>query len=100
MVRLLQDQWVLIMIISQDFFLGDEGICFDDVKTMIFRRLRLLERQHFVSIRARYNTESVSAYYFCLIPVRDEVEWRMVFQMASVGMNWRIIELYVEVFFK
>jgi hypothetical protein len=77
------------------FFSRDEGICFDDVRTMIFRRLELLERQHFVSISARYNTGGASVYYFCLIPVRDEVEWRIIFQMESAEMNWRVIELYV-----
>jgi hypothetical protein len=79
-------------------FLGDEVIRFDDVRTMIFRRLRLLERRYFISISARYNIGGASAYYFCLIPIRDEVEWQMIFQMASVEMNWRAIELYVEVF--
>jgi hypothetical protein len=79
-------------------FPGDEGIRFDDVRTMIFRRLGLLERQYFVSISARYNIGGASAYYFCLIPIRDEVEWRMIFQMTSTEMNWRVIELYVEVF--
>jgi hypothetical protein len=78
---------VLIMIISQDFFPRDEGIRFDDVRTMIFRRFGLLERHHFVSIRARYNNGGASAYYFCLIHVRDEIEWRMIFQMASAEMN-------------
>jgi hypothetical protein len=68
-------------------FPRDEGIRFDDVRTMIFRRLRLLERQYFVSISARYNTEGASAYYFYLIPIRDDVEWRMIFQMGSAEMN-------------
>jgi hypothetical protein len=62
----------------------DEGIRFDDVRTMIFRRLGLLDRRHFVSISAQYNTGGASAYYFCLIPIRDEIEWRMIFQMAQL----------------
>jgi hypothetical protein len=79
-------------------FPRDEGIRFDDVRTMIFIRLGLLERQYFVSISARYNTGGASAYYFYLIPIQNEVEWRMIFQMASAEMNWRVIELYVEIF--
>jgi hypothetical protein len=62
-----------------------------------YRQLRLLENQYFFSIRVRYNIGGTSAYHFCLIPIRDEVEWRMIFQMATTKMNWRIIELYVEI---
>jgi hypothetical protein len=51
------------------YFPGDEGMYFDDVRTMIFRRLGLLERQYFISISAWYNTVGANAYYFCLIPI-------------------------------
>jgi hypothetical protein len=65
---------------------------------MIYRQLGLLENQYFVfNIRARYNTWATSAYHFYLIPIRDEVEWRMIFQMTIIEMNWRMIELYVEI---
>jgi hypothetical protein len=32
-----------------------------------------------------------------LISIRDEVERRMIFQMATTEMNWRMVELYVEI---
>jgi hypothetical protein len=38
------------------FLLGNEDTCFDEVKTMIYRQLRLLGNQYFFSIRAWYNT--------------------------------------------
>jgi hypothetical protein len=64
---------------------------------MIYILLGLLENQYFFNIRARYNTWATSAYHFYLIPIRDEVEWRMIFQMTIIEMNWRMIELYVEI---
>jgi hypothetical protein len=60
-------------------FLRNEDTCFDEVRTTIYRQLGLLENQYFFSIRARYNTRGISAYHFCLIPIRDEVECRMIF---------------------
>jgi hypothetical protein len=50
---------------------------------MIYKQLKLLHNQYVLSIRARYNTEGTSAYHFYLIPIRDEVEWRMIFQMTT-----------------
>jgi hypothetical protein len=64
---------------------------------MIYRRFGLIESQHFLSIRAQYNTTGASAYHFYLIPIRDEVEWQMIFEMANAEMNWRVVELYVEI---
>jgi hypothetical protein len=55
-------------------FLENEDTYFDEVRTAIYRHLRLLENQYFFSIRTRYNTGGTSAYYFCLIPIRDEIE--------------------------
>jgi hypothetical protein len=63
---------------------------------MIYIQLRLLENQYCSSIRAWYNTGGTSAYHFYLIPIRDEVEWRMLFQMEIIEINWRMIELYVK----
>jgi hypothetical protein len=63
------------MIISQDFFFIKMKIyVLRVVRTMIYKRLGLLESQHFLSIRARYNIEDVSAYYFCLVPIYNEAE--------------------------
>jgi hypothetical protein len=36
-------------------FLGNEYTYFDEVRTMIYKQLRLLENQYFFSIRTRYN---------------------------------------------
>jgi hypothetical protein len=68
---------------SRFSFIGNEYTCFDEVRTAIYRQLRLLENQYFLSIRTQYNTGGTSAYYFYLIPIRDEIEWRMIFQMAT-----------------
>jgi hypothetical protein len=78
-------------------FLRNEDTCFDEDRTTIYRQLRLLENQYLLSIRARYNTEGTSAYHFYLISIRDEVEWRMIFQMITTEMNWRMVELYVKI---
>jgi hypothetical protein len=89
-----QDQWVLIMIfILEFFFLKNEDTYFDEVN----RQFRLLENQYFFSIRAQYNTGGTSTYYLCLILVRYEVEWRMIFQMTIIEMNWKMVELYVKI---
>jgi hypothetical protein len=37
-------------------FLENDDACFDEVRTTIYRQLRLLENQYFLSIRAQYNT--------------------------------------------
>jgi hypothetical protein len=37
-------------------FLENTDMCFDEVRTTIYRQLGLLENQYFFSIRARYNT--------------------------------------------
>jgi hypothetical protein len=93
-----QNQRVLIMIILLDFlFFGNEDTCFDEVRTTIYKQLKLLKNQYFFSIRARYNIGDTSAYHFYLISIRDEVEWRMIFQMTITEMNWRMVELYVEI---
>jgi hypothetical protein len=78
-------------------FFRNEDTYFDEVKTMIYGQLGLLKNQYFLSIRDRYNTWGTSAYHFCLIPIRDEVEWQMIFQMATIKINWRMIELYVKI---
>jgi hypothetical protein len=54
---------------SRFFFSENEDTRFDDVKTMIYRRLGLMESQHFLSINSRYNTGGVNAYHFCLVYV-------------------------------
>jgi hypothetical protein len=56
------------------FFLENKDTCFDEVGTTIYGQLRLLEKQYFLSIRARYNIGGTSAYHFCLIPIQDEIE--------------------------
>jgi hypothetical protein len=55
-------------------FLRNEDTYFDEVKTTMYKQLGFLENQYFFSIRARYNTGGTSAYHFCLIPIRDEVD--------------------------
>jgi hypothetical protein len=78
-------------------FLRNEDTYFDEVRTTIYKQLGLLENQYFFRIRARYNTGGTSAYHFYLILIRDEIEWRMIFQMVTTEMNWRMVELYVEI---
>jgi hypothetical protein len=43
-------------IILLDFFFGNEVTYFDEVRTTIYKQLRLLENQYVLSIKARYNT--------------------------------------------
>jgi hypothetical protein len=78
-------------------FFGNEDTYFNEVRIMIYKQLGLLENQYLFSIRARYNTWGTGAYHFSLIPIRYEVEWRTIFQMATIEMNWRMVELYLEI---
>jgi hypothetical protein len=55
-------------------FLGNEDMCFDDIRTTMYRQLGLLKNQYFFSTRSQYNTRGTSTYHFCLISIQDEVE--------------------------
>lgn len=81
---------------SKFTFPGNEDTRYEDVKNTIYKWLGIFESQYSLNVVARYNTAIPPSYHFCLIPIRDDVEWRMILQMAQSEMNWRFVELYVD----
>ena len=77
-------------------FPGTENTRFEDVKCTIYEMLGMDVSEGSLKISARYNTSSGQGYHFILFPVNSDVEWKLIFEMAKHEMNWRFIELYVE----
>ncbi|XP_078168618.1 uncharacterized protein LOC144563101 isoform X2 [Carex rostrata] len=77
-------------------YLGTERTTFKDVTDEIYKVLKLSEDLVSLNIQARYNAVSTGPFFFTLLAINDEKAWRLIYEMAVSGMNWRIIELYVE----
>jgi hypothetical protein len=66
----------------------------EEIKSLIYRGLKIEESQYSIDIQCRINTASMGYFFFNTMYVYDEGSWRIAYE--AVYSKMVMVELYVK----
>jgi hypothetical protein len=66
----------------------------EEIKSLIYRDLKVEESQYSIDIQRRINTAPIGYFFFHMMYVYDESSWRIAYE--AVYSKMVMVELYVK----